>query len=109
MHVRREFASQEGGALYAHGATVSGVAAGYVKGLEDGDGDITLFPGAVKVWSSRGSDGLGTLYAASIRVKNAPYGHGGGLIDLHDEGITVYLSKDGSNALGSVTARACSH
>ncbi|MEQ4725919.1 hypothetical protein [Nonomuraea sp. B19D2] len=146
MHVRREFGSQEGGALYA-----GGIRTEYVSGPNDADGDITFLPGEVKVWRNRGSNDRGTLYAGkadltgvntewvqgrnnddgwisflrygvqvyqggtnthgavyadSIRAKDAPYGQGGGWINLHDEGITVYLSKDGSNGLGNVTARA---
>ncbi|MER5427279.1 hypothetical protein [Streptosporangium roseum] len=58
----------------------------------------------------------GTLTAGEATVSNlatefvyakfAPYGESGGWINLHDEGITVYLAKDGRNGLGSVTARA---
>lgn len=47
----------------------------------------------------------GVVYADSVRAKDAPYGQGGGWVNLHDEGMTVYLSKNGSNGLGSVTAR----
>lgn len=103
------------GTLTAGEATVSGVATEYVKGLNSGDGDITFLPGGVRVRRTRGSNDLGTLHAGQTTVSNlatefvyakfAPYGEGGGWINLHGEGITVYLAKDGRNGLGSVTAR----
>ncbi|MEV4182820.1 hypothetical protein AB0J28_15440 [Streptosporangium canum] len=74
MHVRHEFGSQEGGALYAGEATVSGVATEYVKGLKDGDGDITFLPGGVKVWRTRGSNDPGTLYAGEATVSGVATG-----------------------------------
>ncbi|MEV4249345.1 hypothetical protein AB0J63_38760, partial [Streptosporangium canum] len=152
VKVWRTPGSNDPGTLYAGEAIVSGVATEYVKGLKDGDGDITFLPGGVKVWRTLGSQDPGTLYADkadlngvntkwvqgrstedgwisfprsgiqvsrggtdtamqgvvyadSVYAKDAPYGQGGGWINLHEEGITVYLSKDGSNGLGSVTAR----
>ncbi|MGW4469774.1 hypothetical protein ACWENQ_08895 [Nonomuraea sp. NPDC004354] len=106
VKVWRTRGSNDSGALYAGESVFDGVATEYVKGLKDGDGDITFPQGGVAVWRTRGSNYPGTLYADSIRAKDAPYGQGGGWINLHDEGITVYLSKDGSNGLGSVTARS---
>jgi hypothetical protein len=68
IHVRREFASQEAGDLYAGEATVSGVATEYVKGRNSGEGDITFLQGGVKVWRTRGSNDPGILYAGEATV-----------------------------------------
>ncbi len=74
MHVRREFASQEGGALYAGEATVDGVATGYVKGRNSGEGDITFTQGGVKVWRARESNDPGTLHAGEATVSGVATG-----------------------------------
>ncbi|MEU9891655.1 hypothetical protein, partial [Sphaerisporangium sp. NPDC051011] len=109
MHVRREFGSQEGAALYAGEATVSGIATEYVKGLKSGDGDITFLPGGVKVWSTRGSNDPGTLYAGEATVSGIATEYvkglksGDGDITFLPGGVKVWSTR-GSNDPGTLYA-----
>ncbi|GGS85568.1 hypothetical protein ACFFV7_47260 [Nonomuraea spiralis] len=105
MHIRREFASNDPGALFADKADLNGVNTEWVQGRSTDDGRITFPRFGLQVYQGGTNTTSGVVYADSVRAKDAPYGHGGGWINLHDEGMTVYLSKDGSNGLGSVTAR----
>ncbi|MER6948690.1 hypothetical protein ABT294_32185 [Nonomuraea sp. NPDC000554] len=93
------------GTVFADKADLNGVNTKWVQGRDNDDGWISFLKYGLQVYQG-GTNTHGTVYADSIRAKDAPYGQGGGWINLHDEGITVYLSKDGSNGLGNVTARA---
>ncbi|MFF5204878.1 hypothetical protein [Streptosporangium sp. NPDC000396] len=93
------------GTVFAGKADLTGVNTEWVQGRNNDDGWISFPRYGVQVYQG-GTNTHGAVYADSIRAKDAPYGQGGGWINLHDEGITVYLSKDGSNGLGNVTARA---
>ncbi|MEV3986129.1 hypothetical protein, partial [Nonomuraea sp. NPDC049758] len=56
------------GTLTAGKAVFDGVLTGYVEGPNSGEGVITFPQGGVKVWSTGGSNDLGTLYAGGIRT-----------------------------------------
>ncbi|GII95140.1 hypothetical protein Ssi02_53710 [Sinosporangium siamense] len=108
VKVWRTRGSNDAGVLYADKADLRGVNTEWVQGRNNDDGWISFLRYGVQVYQG-GTDNHGVVYADSIRAKDAPYGQGGGWINLHEEGITVYLSKDGSNGLGSVTARSFDH
>ncbi|MEU5864319.1 hypothetical protein ABZ815_24320 [Nonomuraea sp. NPDC047529] len=94
------------GTVFADKADLNGVNTTWVQGRSTDDGWIAFSRFGLQVYTGgTGTATPGSVYADSIRAKDAPYGQGGGWINLHDEGMTVYLSKDGSNGLGSVTAR----
>ncbi|MEV4018281.1 hypothetical protein AB0J35_48080 [Nonomuraea angiospora] len=104
LNVRRG-SGQDWGTVFADKADLNGVNTRWVQGRTAADGWISFPTSGLQV--SRGGTDTptqGNVYADSIRAKDAPYGQGGGWINLHDEGMTVYLSKNGSNGLGSVTA-----
>ncbi|MEV0624049.1 hypothetical protein AB0I81_62800 [Nonomuraea sp. NPDC050404] len=104
LNVRRG-SGQDWGTVFADKADLNGVNTRWVQGRTADDGWISFPTSGLQV-SRGGTDNptQGYVYADSICAKDAPYGQGGGWINLHDEGMTVYLSKNGSNGLGSVTA-----
>ncbi|MFI7108381.1 hypothetical protein ACIBK9_18905 [Nonomuraea sp. NPDC050227] len=94
------------GTVFADKADLDGVNTRWVQGRSSDDGWIAFSRFGLQVYpGGPGTSTHGVVYADSVRAKDAPYGQGGGWINLHDEGMTVYLSKNGSNGLGSVTAR----
>ncbi|MFI7129171.1 hypothetical protein ACIBQ1_25935 [Nonomuraea sp. NPDC050153] len=104
LNVRRG-SGQDWGNVFADKADLNGVNTRWVQGRTAADGWISFPTSGLQV--SRGGTDTptqGNVYAESICARDAPYGQGGGWINLHDEGMTVYLSKNGSNGLGSVTA-----
>ncbi|MGV9776348.1 hypothetical protein [Streptosporangium sp. NPDC003464] len=102
MHVRREFASQEAGALHAGEATVDGVGTGYVKGRNSGEGDITFTQGGVKVWRARESNEPGTLHAGEATFNGVGTGYveginsGDGHIRFLPNGVKVLRARESS-------------
>lgn len=97
--------SNDPGTVFADKADVNGVNTTWVQGRSTDDGRIAFPRSGLQVYQGGTDTTSGVVYADSVRAKDAPYGQGGGWINLHEEGMTVYLSKNGSNGLGSVTAR----
>ncbi|MEV0424697.1 hypothetical protein [Streptosporangium canum] len=122
MHVRREFGSQEGGALHAGEATVSGIATGEVtadriavnrvntervQGKSTGDGWITFPYGGIQVACGAYYDTprLGYVFAQTICLNQSFSGEEENRwIDLSDGGeVSVkHRGTDGMTSYGSL-------
>ncbi|WP_157254854.1 hypothetical protein [Nonomuraea typhae] len=85
--------------------TAAGVATGYMKGLKNGDGDITFTSGGVKVWRTRGVEQMGTLYADGVQATYVEGPNKGeGVITFPLGGVKVWRTG-GSKELGILYAR----
>ncbi|GAA0941259.1 hypothetical protein [Nonomuraea longicatena] len=94
------------GTLYAAKADLTGVNTEWVQGRSTDDGWIS-FPKTGLQVSMGGTDTArgGAVYTEFVYAKDVPWEQGGGWINLHSEGITVYVDKAGGPDFGSVTGR----
>ncbi|MEU6713638.1 hypothetical protein ABZ897_19350 [Nonomuraea sp. NPDC046802] len=98
----RKGPGQTWGTVFADKADLDGVNTRWVQGRSTDDGWIGFPKEGVRVYRA-GIDAPGTVFTEFIQAKDAAYGYGGSWINLHEDGITVYLDKDGKRGFGSVT------